>query len=922
MSPGGPRSDNPYDGDPLADPSLEKPLSALRALAGGQFDVLGALGRDTQGEYAFLAREISRDRLVVLKPGRRALMEDGRGSALQVITQLDSSVPPPAGSCPVCQAPFVNWEPSCPECGAHVAGGSGMGLGASPERALAAVRQAAQGYEVLGTMSRAVGGAAVYFARELSGGHLVALRLEEESVPGGRAGYTVNATRMTQPKLLYGTVGGESAREPGPVPRPWAPVPSPPVPMPAPRMAQPLAAGQGLVSPGPGEKVCPQCGDTFGPELRFCPKDGSVLRAKTTSENLIGRIIGERYHIIDKLGEGGMGAVYLAEHVRMGRRCAVKVMNAMLLHDPDSVSRFSREAANASRINHPNVAAIYDFGETVDEIVFLAMEFVEGESLAAALERNRPVPERRAMEIACQVADALNAAHELGIVHRDLKPDNVMVTRSRAGKDLIKVVDFGIAKATRGGQQTVTRTGFVVGTPAYMSPEQILGDPLDGRSDLYSLGCILYEMLTGERAFAGPSGEVSMRRRLTEPAPRPRKVKRTLSRSLDRIVTKAMARSPDQRFQSANQLRDALVAALSEQPSRQGWRRWLAREREDESTEYTVPSPPQAVSPGLLRHQSAPTQPLDWAGALQSAHSADQLTKVIRHRSARSEGGHLGWIVAGAAGIVLIGFSTWFFLRSGSLPSGLPSESVSPAADSAPDSSLTKSLHDSSIVERALRADTNLPVRSDSTLPAALPLLDSVASPAVMGLVRFDEPLPPGSRVTVDGKDASISTDGLLSLEPGSRLVRIRAPGFRTAARTLAVASGDTVSFPAKLTKIEQDSLPGSDSGADSTELGAIVVSGKLPEGSEIRVDGWPLPAGVRVSSVPPGSHWVAVQIPGFRPESSLVDLGAGRRVVWRVPKLIALPLAQPEDTAGTTRTEPAAPVDSAVSLDSTPPVQ
>ena len=748
MSPGRPRSDNPFGGDPLADPSLEKPLSALRALAEGEFDVLGSLGRDAQGEYAFLARDISRDRLVVLKPPARAQMEDGRAGALQVITQLDSSVPPPAGSCPVCQAPFVNWEPSCPECGANVAGGSGMGPGASSESALEAVRQAAQGYEVLGTMSRAVGGATVYFARDLSGGHLVALRLEQESGQAGRPGYTVSANRMMPPKLLQGAAGGQNSWEPTPPQQPRGSVPSPPVPIRAAR-ATPLPGGEGLQGAGYGEKVCPQCGHTFGPELRFCPTDGSALRAKTTSENLIGRVIGERYHIIDKLGEGGMGAVYLAEHIRMGRRCAIKVMNAMLLHDPDSVSRFSREAANASRINHPNVAAIYDFGETTDQIVFLAMEFVEGRSLAAALDGKRAVPERRAMEIACQVADALNAAHELGIVHRDLKPDNIMMTHSRAGKDLVKVVDFGIAKATGGGQQTVTRTGFIVGTPAYMSPEQILGDPLDGRSDLYSLGCILYEMLTGERAFAGPSGEVSIRRRLTEPPPRPRRVKRTLSKSLDRIVTKAMDRSPDQRFQSANQLRDALAAAMNESPIRPGWRQRLTRRPADESIEHDATSP-QTATQGAFSYHSPPAQPsktlqLEWAGAPQSAPPPDQTTKVIRHRSARTEGVHVGWVVTGAVGVALIGLSTWFFLRSGSPTSGLPSGSISPATESFPDSSLTESLPDSSISGRALRAKTNPPARTDSALPTPLRPLSGAAFSAVMGTVRFDGPLPPGS---------------------------------------------------------------------------------------------------------------------------------------------------------------------------------
>src|SRR4051794_7240337 len=224
MSPGRPRSDNPYNGDPLADPSLEKPLSALRALAGSQFEVLGPLGRDSEGEYAFLARQTASNQLVVLKQRRNGSGSAGDPGRLEVITQLDSTVPPPAGSCPVCQAPFTNWEPLCSECGANVAGGASMAPGASSEKALAAVREAAEGYDVLGTMVRAVGRATVYFARDLRAGHLVALRLEDDSSPGA-PGYSITATRMTRPKMMYGAVGGEGPRQP------WTPVPSPSLPM-------------------------------------------------------------------------------------------------------------------------------------------------------------------------------------------------------------------------------------------------------------------------------------------------------------------------------------------------------------------------------------------------------------------------------------------------------------------------------------------------------------------------------------------------------------------------------------------------------------------------------------------------------------------------------------------------------------------
>ena len=195
------------------------------------------------------------------------------------------------------------------------------------------------------------------------------------------------------------------------------------------------------------QKICPTCGTEYPANERFCPRDGTALRSQGGGTDLVGSIIAERYHVLKKLGEGGMGQVYLAEHVKMGRKSAVKVMNPGMVHDADAISRFNREAANASRINHPNVAAIYDFGETPDGLIYLAMEFIEGESLTSLVEKSGALPPARAANIAKQAADGLQVAHDMGIVHRDLKPDNIMIAKNRDGTDLVKVVDFGIAKA-------------------------------------------------------------------------------------------------------------------------------------------------------------------------------------------------------------------------------------------------------------------------------------------------------------------------------------------------------------------------------------------------------------------------------------------------------------------------------------------
>ncbi len=301
-------------------------------------------------------------------------------------------------------------------------------------------------------------------------------------------------------------------------------------------------------------KICPVCSTEYPDDVKFCPNDGQTLRAAAPASDLVGQVVADRYHVIKKLGEGGMGQVYLAEHVKMGRRSAIKVMNPSMVHDPDAVARFNREAANASRITHPNVCAIYDFGETPDGIIYLAMEFIEGEPLTDLLEREGALPAPRAAHIFGQVADALQAAHDLGIVHRDLKPDNIMLTRRKDGADVVKVVDFGIAKAVGGDEsgQKVTKTGLVVGTPEFMSPEQLSGDKLDGRSDLYSLALVFYRMLTGKLPFEASTVQETMIKRLTdEPA--------TLAATrpdlpfpagLQGVLDTALTRSPVDRYQT------------------------------------------------------------------------------------------------------------------------------------------------------------------------------------------------------------------------------------------------------------------------------------------------------------------------------------------------------------------------------------
>ena len=312
-------------------------------------------------------------------------------------------------------------------------------------------------------------------------------------------------------------------------------------------------------------KVCPQCGDEYDEATGFCSKDGTPLVAQSDA-NLIGKTVGGRYKVIQQLGEGGMGQVYLAEHVRMKRKSAIKIMRPALVHEPEALQRFTREAENASKISHPNVASIFDFGETDEGLVYLAMEFIEGESLSALLKREIAMHPVVAADIVAQAADALSAAHELGILHRDIKPDNIMVSKRTDGTFVVKLVDFGIARTMERGTQQVTRTGFAVGTPEYMSPEQLSGDVLDPRSDQYSLALVAFITLTGHEAFPNSSSKESLIARLTSRPRRLDEVRDDLDwpNSLQAVFDKALAPDPTDRFASVAEFGVGLANSVEE----------------------------------------------------------------------------------------------------------------------------------------------------------------------------------------------------------------------------------------------------------------------------------------------------------------------------------------------------------------------
>ncbi len=313
-------------------------------------------------------------------------------------------------------------------------------------------------------------------------------------------------------------------------------------------------------------KICPTCAATFPASQAFCPSDGTALRSDMPGDAIVGTVVAERYLVTELLGEGGMGKVYLAQHVKLPRRAALKVLHQNMVRDADALARFNREATNASKIDHERVARVFDFGETATGLVYLAMEYVDGRTLKQALAEDGPMSLSRTATLVRQIADGLDAAHRSGIVHRDLKPDNILVAKTAAGGDACKVVDFGIAKALGSGERSLTRTGFVVGTPEYMSPEQLLGEPIDHRSDVYALALLGYQCLTGVTPFDSRTPDRGLMARLAN-EPRSLVTVRPDKQwpvELQAALNKGMARDRERRYRTAGMFAEAFErAALS-----------------------------------------------------------------------------------------------------------------------------------------------------------------------------------------------------------------------------------------------------------------------------------------------------------------------------------------------------------------------
>jgi eukaryotic-like serine/threonine-protein kinase len=353
--------------------------------------------------------------------------------------------------------------------------------------------------------------------------------------------------------------------------------------------------------PDSARGVCVYCGAPLGPAPVRTPPGVSRVTGSLVGTTVEGRFVVER-----QIGQGGMGEVYRARHLALDRVVVLKVLKRSLLEDPTLVGRFEREAKAASRLNHPNVIQVLDFGRAgPDGTLYIVMEHVDGKDLRLVLRDEWPLAEERLCHIMAQVCAALSEAHAHNVIHRDLKPENIMVQERRGEPDSVKVLDFGIAKILdhegtgpsllsvvdpRQRVAALTRHDVVCGTPQYMAPEQATGAHLDARSDLYAVGVILYQMATGHLPFDAPTSMEILTKHVNEPPapPRERQPDAPISEAMEEMILRALQKDPTRRPQNAEQFRDELLAV----PVRARARRIAAAEPPPEQHPGTRPLAP------------------------------------------------------------------------------------------------------------------------------------------------------------------------------------------------------------------------------------------------------------------------------------------------------------------------------------------
>lgn len=412
---------------------------------------------------------------------------------------------------------------------------------------------------------------------------------------------------------------------------------------------------------------CSRCHTRYDEPPLFCGVCGASMAGMAAQDPLLGRVIDKRYRILELIGRGGMGAVYKVEHVKMGKLMAMKVLPAEAASQKDMVRRFNREAAAVSRLSHMHSVSVFDFGSDGD-LMFLAMEFIDGLDLAAYLREEGPLPLSRAARLLIQVCSALVEAHDKGIVHRDLKPENMVLVRTRDKTDFVKVLDYGLASLRDVNERTrITAQGALVGTPYYMAPEYCRGDPVDPRSDIYALGAVMHKLLTGEPPFTAPAPMGIITKHLTEPVepPSSRYPRLGISRLADQVILKAMAKDPLARYQSAEQMRTALADILDvEEPSNE-YRRYTSDYDPTATGPSALARPPASSSEERDTHplSSEPPQPTGGAREKGSATPSGSTPRGVAQTNHKVVAALVSVVVAVLVAIVVVGLAVFNQVR-------------------------------------------------------------------------------------------------------------------------------------------------------------------------------------------------------------------------------------------------------------------
>jgi serine/threonine-protein kinase len=491
------------------------------------------------------------------------------------------------------------------------------------------------------------------------------------------------------------------------------------------------------VCPDDGSALVP--GDATPADTTQLTTSGALALQTVADEELApGTLVGE-YQIEHKIGEGGMGTVYGARHPLIGKRAALKVIRGELSANPNAIDRFVFEAQAVNKIGHPNIVDVFGFGQLDDGRRFIVMEWLQGESLRTRM--TRPLPSSEALEIFEDIAKALEAAHQAGVVHRDMKPDNVFLASTRGGKPVVKLLDFGLAKLSGPTESGIdrTRTGIVMGTPLYISPEQAKGTRIDAAVDIYSLGAIAYEMVCGRVPFMADSAVEIMSLHITQPLQRPRDVAKHVPAELDALIVAMMAKSPAER-PSAAQVRTALVGIrLQSSPS------WVA-------TPVVVPRVERRRSTGLV------------AGLVALGVAAGGIGVYLATRPSDHE-------TPNPAPIVTLAPAP----AAATLPPPTPAPPIPPAP-----------------------APPVPPAPAPIPTPAAI---DGTAKPVEPAKPAAPKPRPTGTVVLrlaggmhgqffVDGKSAARGGEATLELAAGDHELRVRAEGHKTLIKKFHVAAG------------------------------------------------------------------------------------------------------------------------------------